>query len=74
MRDNGIGIDPQYQRQVFGIFQRLHTDREYEGTGIGLAVVKKAALGLGGKVWVESIPGEGSTFYVELPTKIELNK
>ena len=74
VRDNGIGIDPQYQRQVFGIFQRLHTDREYEGTGIGLAVVKKAALELGGAVRVKSTPGEGSTFYVELPTKIELNK
>jgi PAS domain S-box-containing protein len=74
VRDNGIGIDPRYQRQIFGIFQRLHTGREYDGTGIGLAVVKKAALELGGAVRVESTPGEGSTFYVELPVKVESNK
>ena len=66
----GIGIDPQYQQQVFGIFQRLHTDKEFEGTGIGLAVVKKAAMELGGEVQVESTPGKGSTFYVEIPVKM----
>ena len=70
VRDNGIGIDPQYQQQVFGIFQRLHTDKEFEGTGIGLAVVKKAAMELGGEVRVESTPGKGSTFYVEIPEKM----
>ena len=70
VRDNGIGIDPQYQQQVFGIFQRLHTDKEFEGTGIGLAVVKKAAMELGGEVQVESTPGKGSTFYVEIPVKM----
>jgi len=74
VRDNGIGIDPQYQQQIFGIFQRLHTTKEYDGTGIGLAVVKKAALELGGAVRVESTPGEGSTFFVELPLKIESAK
>jgi PAS domain S-box-containing protein len=71
VRDNGIGIEPQYQQQIFAIFQRLHTTREYDGTGIGLAVVKKAALELGGEVRVESTAGEGSTFYVELPVKVE---
>jgi PAS domain S-box-containing protein len=71
VRDNGIGIDPRYQRQIFGIFQRLHTSKEYDGTGIGLAVVKKAAQELGGAVRVESAPGKGSTFYVELPLKVE---
>ena len=70
VRDNGIGIDPRYQQQVFGIFQRLHTDQEFEGTGIGLSVVKKAAMAMGGEVRVESTPGKGSTFYVEIPEKI----
>jgi len=70
VRDNGIGIDPQYQQQVFGIFQRLHTENEFEGTGIGLAVVKKAAMELGGEVRVESTQGKGSTFYVEIPVKM----
>jgi len=70
VRDNGIGIDPQYQRQIFHIFKRLHTNKEYEGTGIGLAIVKKAAFELGGSVRVESAPGKGSTFYVSLPKLI----
>jgi len=70
VRDNGIGIEPQYQQQVFGIFQRLHTENEFEGTGIGLAVVKKAAMELGGQVRVDSAPGQGSTFYVEIPAKM----
>ena len=69
VRDNGIGIEPQYQEQIFRIFQRLHTDRDYEGTGIGLAIVQKAANKLGGSVRLESEPGKGSTFYVRLPRK-----
>ena len=67
VRDNGIGIEPQYREQIFRIFQRLHTDRDYEGTGIGLAIVQKAAKKLGGAVRLESEPGKGSTFYVRLP-------
>jgi PAS domain S-box-containing protein len=67
VRDNGIGIDPQYRQQIFRIFQRLHTDRDYEGTGIGLAIVRKAAQKLGGAVRLESEPGKGSTFYIRLP-------
>jgi PAS domain S-box-containing protein len=67
VRDNGIGIEPQYREQIFRIFQRLHTDRAYEGTGIGLAIVQKAANKLGGTVRLESEPGKGSTFIIRLP-------
>ncbi|MBW2109581.1 MAG: PAS domain S-box protein [Deltaproteobacteria bacterium] len=67
VRDNGIGIDPRYHQQIFGVFQRLHTREEYEGTGVGLAIVKKAANKLQGSVRVESKIGEGSTFFVALP-------
>lgn len=67
VRDNGIGIDPRYHEQIFGVFERLHAREEYEGTGIGLAIVKKAASKLGGSVRVESKLDEGSTFFVALP-------
>jgi signal transduction histidine kinase len=70
VRDNGIGIASQYQEQIFRIFQRLHTDREYEGTGIGLAIVQKAAQKIGGLVRLESVPGKGSTFYLRLPSNM----
>jgi PAS domain S-box-containing protein len=69
VRDNGIGIDPRYHEQVFGIFKRLYPNSKYEGTGIGLAIVRKAVAKLGGTVRVESTPGQGSTFFVNLPLK-----
>jgi PAS domain S-box-containing protein len=65
--DKGIGIAPEFHDKVFQIFQRLHAQDEYPGTGIGLAVVKKAVALLDGRTWVESTAGDGSTFYVELP-------
>lgn len=67
VRDNGIGIDPQFHQQIFKIFKRMHTEKAYEGSGMGLAIVVKAVRHLGGTVRVASEPGAGSTFFVNLP-------